>query len=75
MFAYSFDQLNAVAYPLYLCVQPLANRFPALLELLELFWFWLVGWWVGVWISDKFYLLTSVFVEYDKSVEVGGKAS
>jgi hypothetical protein len=25
--------------------------------------------------SDKFYLLTSVFVEYDERVEVGGKAS
>jgi hypothetical protein len=24
---------------------------------------------------DKFYLLTSVFVEYDERVEVGGKAS
>jgi hypothetical protein len=26
-------------------------------------------------VSDKFYLLTSVFVEYDERVEVGGKAS
>jgi hypothetical protein len=25
--------------------------------------------------GDKFYLLTSVFVEYDERVEVGGKAS
>jgi hypothetical protein len=25
--------------------------------------------------TDKFYLLTSVFVEYDERVEVGGKAS
>jgi hypothetical protein len=30
---------------------------------------------VAVVIVDKFYLLTSVFVEYDERVEVGGKAS
>jgi hypothetical protein len=39
-----------------------------------------LGWIAGSdlelgWVADKFYLLTSVFVEYDERVEVGGKAS